>query len=100
MAEKKWQKEIKDGYILVRNEGGKDIAYSPESGVKLLEEDGYLFKNLSGSGRLEKYEDWRLSAEERAEDLASRLSMEQIAGLMLYSSHQTVTSPGDQKSVG
>ena len=90
MAEKKWQKEIKDGYILVRNEGGKDIAYSPESGVKLLEEDGYLFKNLSGSGRLEKYEDWRLSAE----DLASRLSMEQIAGLMLYSSHQTVTSPG------
>lgn len=94
MAEKKWQKEIKDGYILVRNEGGKDIAYSPESGVKLLEEDGYLFKNLSGSGRLEKYEDWRLSAEERAEDLASRLSMEQIAGLMLYSSHQTVTSPG------
>lgn len=31
-----------------------------------------------------------MSAQERAEDLASRLSIEQIAGLMLYSKHQFV----------
>ncbi len=31
-----------------------------------------------------------LSAEERAKDLASQMSVEQIAGLMLYSAHQSV----------
>ena len=36
------------------------------------------------------YEDWRLSPEERAKDLAARLTVEEIAGLMMYSSHQMV----------
>ena len=39
---------------------------------------------------LHPYEDWRLPAEERARDLAARMTIEQIAGLMLYSSHQSV----------
>ncbi|MBR1959590.1 MAG: glycoside hydrolase family 3 protein, partial [Bacteroidales bacterium] len=47
---------------------------------------------LNRNGSLEPYEDWRLPAEERAEDLASRLTIEQIAGMMLYSSHQSVPS--------
>lgn len=34
----------------------------------------------------------RLSVEDRAKDLASRLSIDEIAGLMLYSSHQLVPS--------
>lgn len=40
------------------------------------------------NGMLDPYEDWRLPALKRAEDLASRLSVDEIAGLMLYSSHQ------------
>ncbi len=90
---RKWHKEQKDGYILIVNEGGKNLGYSPESGVEILEVDGYAFKNLSRSGKLEKYEDWRLPVEERIEDLVSKMTVEQIAGLMLYSSHQTVTRP-------
>ena len=39
---------------------------------------------------LDKYEDWRLPAEVRAKDLAAKLSIEQIAGLMLYSRHQAI----------
>ncbi|MCF0132443.1 MAG: glycoside hydrolase family 3 protein, partial [Blautia sp.] len=91
--ERKWHEEQRDGYVLIVNEGGTDIAYSPESGIRIIEEDGYAFKDLNGSGKLEPYKDWRLSAEERSLDLASRLSVEQIAGLMLYSKHQTVTPP-------
>lgn len=41
-------------------------------------------------GELLPYEDWRLDAKTRAKDLAGRLSIEEIAGLMLYSSHQLV----------
>lgn len=59
----------------------------------VIEVDGHLFKDLARTGELLPYEDWRLSATERAKDLASRLSIEQIAGLMLYSPHQAVPSP-------
>lgn len=60
----------------------------------VIEVDGHLFKDLARTGELLPYEDWRLSASERAADLAGRLSIEQIAGLMLYSPHQAVPNPG------
>jgi beta-glucosidase len=76
-----------DGYTVVDNGDGKQLSYSPDSGLKLIEKDGYAFKDFEGTGELVPYEDWRLSAEERAEDLAGRLSIEQIAGLMCFSDH-------------
>lgn len=85
-----WTKEEKDGYVLVKQENGAELGYSPQSGVRLIEQDGFLFKDLAGGGQLLPYLDWRLSYEERAADLASRLSIEQIAGLMLYSNHQAI----------
>ncbi|GKU24948.1 glycoside hydrolase family 3 protein [Clostridium folliculivorans] len=87
-----WRKIDKGDYVIIVNEGGKNVAYSKNSGIKIIEQDGFAFKNLSKSGRLEKYEDWRLPAKDRAKDLASRLSIKQIAGLMLYSGHQAVFS--------
>jgi beta-glucosidase len=78
----------------VKNRKGPILGYSVESGVKILEEDGCFFKDLNKNGKIEKYEDWRLSPEERARDLASRLSIEQIAGLMLYSRHQAIPAAG------
>ncbi len=89
---KTYQEIEKQGYNLIINQGGQNIAYSPNSGVKIIEKDGFAFKNLSKSGKLEKYEDWRLSPEERAKDLASKLTIEQIAGLMLYSRHISVST--------
>lgn len=75
------------GYTVVDNGDGARLSYSPDSGLKLIEKDGYAFKDYEGTGELVPYEDWRLSAEERAEDLAGRVSVEQIAGLMCFSSH-------------
>ncbi len=74
----------------VGNDGGPTLGYSTLSGVRIIEKDGLSFKNLSKDGVLKPYEDWRLSAEERAKDLASRMSIEEIAGLMLYSRHQAI----------
>lgn len=56
----------------------------------ILEIDGLYFKDLERTGQLLPFEDWRLSPEERAADLASRLSITEIAGLMMYSAHQTI----------
>lgn len=77
-------------YVTVTNAGGPTLGYSPTSGVKLLKVDGLWFKDLNRSGKLDPYEDWRLPAKERARDLASRMTIDQIAGLMLYSNHQAV----------
>ena len=91
----KWtMTETEYGYNVMTQRKGQTIAYSPESGVEILTVDGYAFKDLNRNGSLDKYEDWRLSAEERAADLAAQLTIEEIAGMMLYSSHQSVPSRG------
>ena len=75
---------------LINNPGGQTIGYAPESGVNILTFDGLAFKDLNRNGTLDSYEDWRLPADARAKDLAAKLSVEEIAGLMLYSSHQSI----------
>ncbi len=89
-AAPKWKQIKKGQYNLVEQPNGPTLGYSPKSGVKLIEKDGCVFKDLNRNGKLDKYEDWRLSFDERARDLASQLSDDEIAGLMLYSAHQQV----------
>ena len=86
----KWSEHQVDSFMLVEQSDGPTLGYSPASGVKLLSIDGYAFKDLNRNDSLDAYEDWRLTPQERAADLASQLSVEEIAGLMLYSSHQSV----------
>jgi len=84
------KKTERDGIVRAYPENGKPLAWSASSGVELIEKDGLYFKDLEKTGELLPYEDWRLPVEERAADLASRLTTEEIAGLMLYSPHQAV----------
>ena len=86
----KWHETEADGFKLVTQKGGATLGYTS---APLLIVDGYAFKDLDRSGTLDPYEDWRLPAETRAKDLASKLSIEEIAGLMLYSAHQAVPGP-------
>ena len=86
----RWSERQVDSFMLVEQRGGPTLGYSPTSGVKLLTIGGYAFKDLNRNDTLDAYEDWRLTPEERSADLASQLSIEEIAGLMLYSSHQSV----------
>ena len=79
-----------DSFTILKNTKGATLGYSNTSGVKILTVNGKKFKDLNKNGKLDKYEDWRLSADERAKDLASKLSVEEIAGLMLYSKHQAL----------
>ncbi len=92
-AQQKFTTQDAGQYILVTNQGGQTLGYSEKSGVKLLVVDGFAFKDLNKNGKLDKYEDWRLPADQRAEDLAAQMSIAQIAGLMLYSRHQPIPVP-------
>jgi beta-glucosidase len=89
---KNWSETGNGSLMIVTNKGGQTLGYDKTSGVKILTVNGLAFKDLNRNGKLDKYEDWRLSAEERAKDLASKMSVEQIAGLMLYSAHQAIPS--------
>ena len=72
-AEGKYTTEtIADGWIRVVNEGGAVLGYDPNSGVTLIEDDGFAFKDLNKNGTLDAYEDWRLSYEDRAADLRAQ----------------------------
>jgi beta-glucosidase len=53
--------------------------------VKLIEVDGFKFKDLNKNGKLDKYEDWRLANEERSNDLVAKMSLEEKVGFMLIS---------------
>jgi len=88
---KKWRIEEKEGYCLIINEGGAVLGIGSANKESIIEVDGYAFKDLNRNGILDAYEDWRLPMEKRIEDLAKRLSIEEIAGLMLYSRHQMLS---------
>jgi beta-glucosidase len=72
----------------------------PEPGVRggaLLAEDGLRFRDLNRNGRLDAYEDWRLSAEARADDLVARMTPSEKAGTMM---HGTLPGIGPQGFIG
>ena len=96
----RWIEEKQGTISIVRNEGGKQLGYATTSGVKILTDNGFAFKDLNKNGQLDKYEDWRLTVDERAKDLASKMTVEQIAGLMLYSRHQPIPAAAEGPFAG
>ena len=63
--------------------------------VPILTVDGFRFRDLDRDGKLSPFEDWRLPAAVRAEDLLARLSLEEKAGLMM---HGTLPATGSTAS--
>lgn len=81
--------ESKDGYLELSQKGGPTLTYVD---VPLLREGVKSFKDHNRNGVLDPYEDWRLSPEERAADLAAKLPPAYLSGLM--SIGHTVNVPG------
>ncbi len=94
----KYSVETTDELSIVSNQNGATLAYSNYSGVNLIVQNGYAFKDLNKNGSLDAYEDWRLDVYTRATDLANQMSVRDISGLMLYSSHQSI--PGRSRGFG
>ncbi|GAB3186398.1 glycoside hydrolase family 3 protein [Nesterenkonia suensis] len=83
--------------VVENPDGGPRLTLAADSSFDLIEveDDGatYAFKDMDGDGELSTWEDWRAPTEERAADLAEQLTIEQVAGLMLFSGHER--APGD-----
>jgi beta-glucosidase len=63
----------------------------------LLNVDGLTFKDLNRNGKLDPYEDWRLPADVRTADLVQRMTLEELAGVMV---HGTLPSAGTLAPLG
>lgn len=93
---------VSDGrttFVQVDNaNGGPTLSYSPTSGVTILEvktSNGVLaFKDMNANKKLDVWEDWRKPVNDRATALSKELTKEQIAGLMLFSSHERNAAAG------
>jgi beta-glucosidase len=56
---------------------------------------GSVFKDLNGNGQLDPYEDWRLPVAQRVEDLLSRMTLAEKAGLMHIVSFSQTANAGN-----
>ena len=65
-----------DGWSRVTNDNGIELGVYDTS--KLIQVDGYIFRDMDGSGKLDIWEDWRLDADTRARALAETLTISQI----------------------
>ena len=67
--------------------------------VQLLKLEGFQFKDLNQNGKLDKYEDWRLSNDLRAKDLLTKMSVEDKVGFMLISTSRLKSERSAQINV-
>lgn len=68
----------------IHNEKGKDLTYDPNSGIQILVEDGFAFKDLNKNGVIDPFEDWRLPMKERVLDFSKRYQLIQDGHKIYY----------------
>ena len=80
----KWiETQMPDGWMKVSNEDGATLGYSKNSGLALIQVDGYAFKDLNRNDLLDSFEDWRLDFETRAKTMVDEISTEQMMGMKM-----------------
>lgn len=80
----RWKETLTpDGWMKVSNENGTTLGYSKSSGLKLIQVDGYAFKDLNRNNVLDQFEDWRLDFETRAKAMVEEIPVGQRMGLKM-----------------
>ena len=72
-----------DGWTMVTNDCGTTLGYSKNSGLKLIQVDGYAFKDLNRNNLLDQFEDWRLDFETRAKAIVEEIPVQQMMGMKM-----------------
>lgn len=82
-----------DGFAVVYGSEAEKEPLLVSWEAPILEVDGLKFKDLNKNGELDRYEDWRLSPQERAADLLAQMALEEKLAQMI---HLTLYSPQDK----
>lgn len=80
----KWSESVTpDGWTMVKNEKGATLGYSKSSGLKIIQVDGYAFKDLNRNNLLDQFEDWRVDYNTRAAGMAKEIPVNQMMGMKM-----------------
>lgn len=83
---KGWVKLQYEDIITVENfswfEDGPDLKFNNSSGVDIIINNSFAFKDLNKNGELDDYENWSLPIDKRVDDLISKMTVEEKAGSM------------------
>lgn len=81
-----------EGYSVISQKGGPSLGYTAGADSLIIYVDDHAFKDHNRNGRLDIYEDWRKSPQERAEDLVKQMPVEYLSGIL--TNGHTVNVPG------
>lgn len=80
----KWQEsQTPDGWTKVKNENGATLGYSKGSGLKIIQVDGFAFKDLNRNNLLDQFEDWRVGPDTRAAAMVGEIPVEKMMGMKM-----------------
>lgn len=71
----RWKLKYEAKRWRIYNQKGKDLSYHPNSGIRILVEDGYAFKDVNRNGEIDPFEDWRLPMKRRIQDFTERYQL-------------------------
>ena len=95
----KWaSEEVRDGWTKVTNEDGGAVLGVMDA-AKIIQVDGYAFKDLNGDGKLDLYEDWRQPVDERAKALAQMMSADDLFPLLWAGGTQSSSTTTDTSAM-
>ena len=97
-VEAKWSsEETRDGWTKVTQDGGATLGVMDTA--KIIQVDGYAFRDMNGDGKLELWEDWRQSDDDRARALAESLEAENLYSLVFAGGTQSSQVTTDTESM-
>ena len=87
-------KESRSGFIIYTNPN--DVEIGVANAAKMIQVNGLAFRDANGDGKLDLYEDWRQSDEDRAVSLAAQMTGEEIIPLMWHDGFTSSAVPLDE----
>ncbi len=90
--------EVRDGWTRYTNEDGGAVLGVMDT-AKIIQVDGYAFKDLNGDGKLDFYEDWRQPIADRAKSLADSMSAEDLFPILWAGGTQSSSTTTDTSTM-
>lgn len=82
-VEARWSsEELRDGWTRVTQDGAPEIGVADQA--RIIQVDGFAFRDMNGNGKLDLWEDWRQDRATRAKALADTMSADDIAPLLWH----------------
>ena len=78
-----------NNYVTIEGTDTQHVLTYIEGTTPILEVDGLKFKDHNKNGTLEVYEDWRVDAETRTQDLISQMTVREKIAQRIYLQSQT-----------